>query len=375
MKKLKILIVAVLIIPLFSSGKNPSDSLFKKVQMGIYENPDLSLKLARQLLKTEKNPDKIIEIYLLVSNVYLAKRNFDESLRYILKAKESLNRNTDANTRANVLISIAVQYQQMELFSKSLETLDEAEAFHSNLPKESSIRHSAIGKTYAIRGMIYKSQSNPEMALDKFLIAEKNLKYAKASVPNFANLSVILYNIGYCYIGMDRYRESKFYFLQSIENAKKADAKSLEAFALKGLAEMYMLNGQYPQSVKMLSQAENLSQNVGDLVLNEGIYKGLADNYLALNELENYKIFNKKYIEIRFQREQIELKSINRSIENQTEESNKKRQSVSARFNRINMAVIMTFSILLTGFIILILRNRKANNRFKKQIQELMLNK
>lgn len=92
-------------------------------------------------------------------------------------------------------------------------------------------------------------------------------------------------------------------------------AKSLRAFANKGMAEVYFSERNYTKALGLLNEAEILSTEIGDLVLNEGIFEEKAKNYLALNEFENYKIYNHKFQKITFERNQNEQQSIRKSID------------------------------------------------------------
>ncbi|WP_435523119.1 hypothetical protein [Chryseobacterium indoltheticum] len=74
-----------------SGQKTPDDSLsiiIKKANQEIYNNPDNVIKTGKKLLKNEKDTKKLIRIYLLLSTAGFAKRDFDESLQYIYKARE-----------------------------------------------------------------------------------------------------------------------------------------------------------------------------------------------------------------------------------------------------------------------------------------------
>lgn len=346
------------------------DSLLRRVEFEIFKNPDKAIKTADSLLRIEKNIDDQISIYLVLSNANIAKRNFDESLKYSLKAKALTNQTSNIPKKISVLFSIAVQYQQMDLFNKSLETLDsfdEALSYYDDKSVEKSFQ---IARSLAIRGMIYKSQGNFEIALQKFLLSIENFKKSKQGKPTFLNMSVIYYNIGYSYLNLKNAKTAEQYFEKSHEVALKTKAKSLEAFALKGWAETYVAEEQNAKAIELLEQAEQLSTSVGDLMLNEGIYKLLADNYLFLNNTEKYQIYHKKYLNVKFEREQSELKSINRSIDSHSEEKLGQLKEIKNHY-KIERAIV--FSIALLTILILlyfirkqILKNRKIQNEIKK---------
>ncbi|AZA51758.1 tetratricopeptide repeat protein [Chryseobacterium sp. G0201] len=370
---LKIITFIFLVCQISMYGQKISDdSLMKKARLEIYDNPEKTINITKALLKKEKDINKSITLYLLLSTANIAKRNFDASLQYILKAKELAQKTNDLKTQASVLVSVGIQYQQMELFSKSLETLNEADNLLQKLPDDVPEKLVETARSYAIRGMIYKSQSNSEIALEKFLISIKNFEKVKVKTSTFANMSVVYYNIGYCYINLNQIENAKSAFMESINYAQKGKAKSLEAFALKGLAEIYKQKRKNATALNLLIKAENLCKNTGDLILNEGIYKEMSENYLAMGKPELYQNYNKKYFEMRFKREQNELTSINHSINNHNKETQIKSEELKSNYRYLTV-FILCFGTLFIGFLLFfILKFRKQNKKIQSEIQKLI---
>ncbi|SHL24678.1 tetratricopeptide repeat protein [Chryseobacterium polytrichastri] len=369
---LKIFTLIFLVCLISINGqKIPDDSLMKTARLQLYDNPEKAISIGRNLLKKEKDINKSIAIYLLLSTANIAKRNFDESLQYILKAKELAQKTNDLKTQTNVLISAAIQYQQMELFSKSLEVLNEADILLGKLPDNASGKIFETARSYAIRGMIYKSQSNSEIALEKFLISIKNFNKIETQKNTAANMSIVYYNIGYCYMNLNQLEKAQPTFLESIRYAQKDNAKSLEAFALKGLAEMQKQKHENKAALSLLIQAENLSKNTGDLVLNEGIYKEMSENYLVMGKPQLYQTYNKKYFEMRFKREQNELISINHSINNHNEETSIKIGKIKDHYHYLMISSWLLFFIISGGILYLIIKVKKENRRIHKKNKNL----
>jgi len=352
--------------------KIPDHELIRKARLEIYDNPDYTIKAGEQLLR--KNPDisTSIDIYMLLSTANIAKRNFEESLRYILKAKELSQKTNDFKSQASVLISVAIQYQQMELFNKSLETLNEADQYLARIPEKTPVKYIETARSYAIKGMIYKSQSNSEIALEKFLISIQNFEKVSSGKTTYANMSVVYYNIGYCYLNLNQIDKAQEAFVQSLDYARKNHAKSLEAFALKGIAEIYRQKHENQSAINLLLKAENLCKNTGDIILNEGIYKELADNYLALGEQNLYQQYNKKYQEMRFRRKQNELKSINQIIDNHNKETFLESEKLKSYHNSIIIASVALGGIIMAVLLYFIVKVRRQNKKFQKEIQQMI---
>ena len=347
------------------------DSSYQNAVSKIYKDPSESISVFKRLLNSYDGVEDQAELYWQISTAYIAKRDFDSSLKFMNKGQELLSEIENPRTKMQILVSIAVLYQQMDLFTKSFEMLNEAETVSKEIPDDSESKIHLLGNVYAIRGMIYRSQSSPEMALEKFEQAKNNYQRINKKVSAKANISVILYNMGYTYFEKNEIANAKESFEESIKYARLAKANSLEAFALKGLAETYFREENFNRAIEILKQAEKLAEPVGDLVLNEGIFKGFSDNYLALDEFENYQSYNKKFVQARFERQQNELESINSEIDNQL---NFYRLKVDLEEKNSKLFILLTISIgcivmLLIGYFII--RVQKENKRLQNQIEKI----
>lgn len=366
-------IIACLCFCIFMKAqRSENNAVIKKARLEIYDNPDNAIWIGKNLLKKNNDVNASIEIYILLSTANIAKRDFNESLKYILKAKELSQKINDPKKQASVLVMVAIQYQQMELFSKSLETLNEADQYLAKIPENTPEKYIETATSYAIRGMIYKSQSNSEIALEKFLISIANFEKVPVKTTTYSNMSVVYYNIGYCYLNLDQIDKAQQAFVQSISYARKNHAKSLEAFALKGMAEVHKQKRENQTALDLLLKAENLSRNTGDIILNEGIYKEMADNYLAMGKQDLYQFYNKKYFEMHFKRKQNELASINQSIDNYNKESAVKSRKLKSYYRSVKIIAGITGILIISVLLYFILKIRKQNRTYQKDIQQMI---
>ncbi|KYH03851.1 hypothetical protein A1704_20940 [Chryseobacterium cucumeris] len=369
-----IVLMSLLLFQTTLAGQKISDdSLMKIANLEIYNNPDNAINIGKKLLRKERDLNKSIKIYLILSTAGIAKRNFDESLQYILKAREMVQKTNDPKIQTSFLIAAAVQYQQMELFSKSLETLDEADEYLVKLPEDSYLKNFETARSFALRGMIYKSQSNPEIALQEFLIAIRNFERIKEKKEKtYFNQSIIYYNIGHCYLNLNQPDNAGTAFMKSMNLAGMIKAKSLEAFALKGLAEMNKQKHQNQEALKLLIKAENLGKEAGDLSLDEGIYKEMAENYLAMGNPNLYQVYSRKYFETKFKREQSELSSINHAIDVHNMETQKKSKKLATRYNYFMAGMIILGLFVLSIFFYFVMKIRKQNKKYHDEIKQLI---
>jgi len=355
------------------NAMSSKDSIQYKIAVeNIYKNPDYSIDIIKQLLNNNPKIEDKAKLYWQISTAYNAKREYDMSLKYVSKAQDLLDEINSPKDKMRILLTIAVLYQQMDLYTKCFDVLNEAEIISTTIPDNDETKIHLLGNVNAIKGMIYKNQSSPEMALEKFNQAKINYQKILHRKSSKANLSVILYNIGYTYLIKDDLLEAEKSFNQSIHYAKSSNANSLEAFALKGLSEIYFSKGNYKETLTLLNKAEILAEPIGDLVLNQGIFKGKADAYLAMNQIEKYQVYNKKYLQNNFERQQNELLSINVEIDNQIENIQDKINGI--KDNTIHfILIISSIGSIFSGILIfMIIKFRKENNKLKIKINELI---
>lgn len=370
---LKYLLILFIFLPFVVKSQQEKDSVYESIQHLLYDNPDQAIAVAKKQIASETDIDKKIKYQLYLSKAYTAKRNSDESYKALLEAQKLLDETKNIQSKIDVLILIAIQYQQMELYNKSFEILDEADALCQKLePQYDSQKYSWLGKSYAVKGIIYKSQGDNEIALDKFFNSIKNFEKAPNSVPTNNNISIVFYNIGSCYLNLKNFYSAEKYFHKSVEYAKKSNAQSLKAYALKGLGENYSSQNKPNEAIKMYEEASLLSKNIGDLVLDEGIYKGLSDNYLRLGDFQKYYQNNELFKKAQFDKEQNELKSINSLLENLNIENQESLKNIKK-----NHALIDIFFILATlfgsGFLFFkAYQKNKINTENRKKLQEIL---
>jgi tetratricopeptide (TPR) repeat protein len=153
-------------------------------------------------------------------------------------------------------------------------------------------------------------------------------------------------------------------FLEAIDYAKQINAYSLQAFAQKGLAQVYTLEGKYNKAIAILEEASKVSGNVNDLVLNQEIYKGLSENYLAINEWDNYQTNRTKYLKTQTELKQRERKSVSDSLNEKEKEENKKLENAIPNFL---IGIVITFLIIILILIFFVLSVSKS----KRTIEQL----
>lgn len=346
------------------------DSILKIANKQIYENPDEAIVLSQEALNTPKvSVRNKINALLAISIAYSSKRDYEKASEYIVQINELIPKINDELQKMNILNRIASHYQELQIYDKALEYLDESLVLIEKYPKQDSVQ-TYLGYNSILRGYIYRKQTNCDIALKYFddAISAYNKTTARQPIMN-ANLSICYYNKGNCLLALNKTEMAKESFLKSIEHAKIVDAKSLIAFGKKGLAETESVRGNYTEALSLLTNALAISKDVGDVILNREIYEGLANNYLILGDWENYTLYQKKYLAIKKANKISERKTINQSLINLTENKAKEIEQLNSFFRPIQIIFIFVIAVtlffLIRAIIIWEKNLKKLENKLK----------
>ncbi len=236
----------------------------------------------------------------------------------------------------------------------------------ADYPVKDSVRTES-GRNYIVRGFIYKEKLSCAIAIvffDRGIIEFKKSK----SVTDNARISIAEYNKGNCYLLLSNNKLARENFEQAIESAKTVNAKSLQAFALKGLARVNTHEGQYPAAIKALDEALSISADAQDLILNLELYNGLAENYLDINNLEQFKFYQQKYAKTQKILKESERVSASESLGVKEAEFKSKLADLGSEFYYALLALFSLSALIILLFFVIIKRKRKELLAIKNQI-------
>jgi tetratricopeptide (TPR) repeat protein len=359
---------------LYSQNSKNCDNIVNVAGNEIYSNPDKVIKIGESIVnESGNNVDCKIKGYKLICDAYTSKRNYEKTLEYLNKANGMLRLSNNAMLKIAILNKQGIIYHQLKIYDKAMQYLDQAEQAIMEYPIKDSI-HNDLGKNFIVRGFIYKEEFNCEIAINFFDRGISELLKVK-SKPAYSVISIAKYNKGNCYILLSNNQLAIENFNQSYLAAKMLDAKSLQAFANKGIAQVYTLEGNYDGAIAKLNEALLLSNEVKDLVLNQEIYKGLSENYLATSQWEKFNIYHSKYQSIQKLIKESERKSISESLDLKKIEITKKLTEETSKINLYLLTLFLGLLLLVFFFSILIKKKRKDIVLIKSKINLLQLKK
>lgn len=355
---------------LYSQKSKLNDSIIKTCSIEMYANPDKVIREGKKIVaNSDNNIDYKIKGYKLIADGFSSKRDYQKSLEYVIKANKLLNLSSNKLLKIIILNKLGIQYHQLKIFDKSIQYLDQAEQLIMEYPYPDSI-HADLGKNFIVRGFIYKDKFSCDIAIDFFNRGIAELLKAK-NKSNNAIISIAKYNKGNCYIILSNNKLAKENFIQSIEAAKIINGKSLWAFGLKGLAEVYTIEGNYQEAISSLKLALVLSHDVNDLILNDELYFALSENYLAVNEWDEFKKYHEKEIYVQKLLKARQRISVSESLGVKEVELKSKIEIETSNFYYIILFLAVLFLLILLFFLLYFRRKTKEIDTIKNKIHLL----
>ncbi len=347
------------------------DSIIKAANNEIYIKPDNAIRGGQLIVKLAgNNVDYKIRGFKLISDAYSSKRDYEKSLEYLVKASELIDLSSDLLLKINIVNKTGIQYHQLRVYDKAIQYLDQAEQLIAEYPNKDSI-HMELGKNYVVRGFIYKEKLSCAIAVT--YIDRGIAEFIKVKDKDLAasKISIAIYNKGNCYLLMNNNKLALENFQKAAKIAKDVNAKSLEAFALKGSAKVYTLDGNNKKAITALNKALELSSEVNDLILNEEIYKGLAQNYIAINQLDLFRIYQLKFTQTQHQIKDTERISVSESLAVKESELNIKKAEMATQFYYLLLFLAFVLMLIVLFFYVIIKRKSKEIETIKTQIHLL----
>jgi tetratricopeptide (TPR) repeat protein len=348
-----------------------TDSILKIAANKIYTDPDNVIKIGHQIVaKSQDNVDDEIRAYKLISDAYSSKRDYENSLKYLVMASELMLSSNDKLLKINIANKTAILYHQLKVYDKAIQHLDQAEHLIADYPNKDSI-HIELGKNYILRGFIYKEKLSCSIAIAFLDRGIAQLRKSNKKSETLSKISIALYNKGNCYLLLKKNDLAHANFDEAAQVAREVNARSLEAFALKGSAEVYTKEGKNIEAIDALHKALALSSGVNDLILNQAIYKGLAENFLAADQWDQFKIYHEKFMAIQKLMKDRERISVSESLNVKELELSNERAKLTAKFYYSVTFVCAISILIILFFFVLIKRKQKEIETIKSQIQIL----
>ena len=341
-----------------------NEELKKNLLKDIFENPDRVIVDTQKLIDQNTDQHVVAGYYIIMSDAYMSKRDYTSALKTLENADKIIPNDNSLKTQFNTIKlknKLASLYFQMSMYEKAISQIENYMPIFDGLPKVDSITL-VKGSTSALKGLIYREKLGCEIAIPYFeeaLEIYKNIDTKAAKI----NSSIVYYNYAKCLLQAGNSETAIKFHTLSYNLGSQVGKGSLQAYPLKGLANVYFYKGDTFKALEYLAKAEDISKDVGDRILRKGIYDDFSEIYLKLGDKKNFNIYNSK---ANIERELVrksQLNYITSSLNTVllTEEENLKESK--KQFDVKFYTTIFIFIVLIISILIILL---KIKNRIKK---------
>lgn len=371
-----ILVLYLLLSSLVGNAQNTIEhqSIISACEKFIFSDPNEAIRIAIQLSKNENNSnaDKA-KINLILAKSYKVKGDYSNALKILFEENKYEPYLTDFE-RNEVLLNKTEILSDLSLYDESEKLL---KLF------ENKVSRSKSDQTYShIKKLLLLEKT-------KLLLKERKIEQGIHLLKEQQNQSIedfkyypelkLWYTIklGEFYLEKKNFPVAKEYFIEAlkiISNQKKENTYA-KIYALTGLADVCFFQKKHNEVTVLLNNGFAYSKKLQNIFLQEKIMQKQNVNYLALNNISEYKLSNANYIKILSQSEFIEQEAVNTAYNLIAKEKNEKYIEFKKQNNFIIKNIGLVFLIVIIGFIYFWQRNLLKVKNLKQLINYLQITK
>jgi len=303
------LVVALFFQIGFSQSKEKELLLIQNVKDLMNSNPEQAINITKLLLgKSSITDAEKAKINFLAAKIYKIKGDYSNSLKFLYEEKKF---DTFLNEKEKLLIELEKINVLRELALKE-EAYDVINAIEN---KKIDYENTDL-KTF--------KEASLTLEKVKFLLIDQrpakgiellqNELQTTNNLVKFPELALSYYiTLGQLYLENKNSVEAKKYFEAALRiiNQKENYHNYEKVYMLLGLSNVYFQAKLHEQANVLLKEAYTISIGLQNTYLQESIIKNLNINYLALNDIQNYKLTSVSLIQKQTEIEALEQEGIN----------------------------------------------------------------
>lgn len=368
MIKIYLAIIPFILIffPVFAKAQNNSDFtiLVDEAARKYYQDPDLAIAFSKNLILNDKDPEHQMVYRQIMSRAYALKGDYTESVKTSLEIDISESSKKSSFSKMILSYNLANQYQNLHLFNQSERIANETIKGSEVRNNDSRIK-AVVAKFYQLQAINYEAQK-------KYADAERFLTNSNKLLNDYGRLNTFVIENrllkSTLLLKQNHAEQAEKVIKETLITLEKDSSNYLIAYAYEQLSCIYFTRKDYKQAVLFLNRALDKIEKLNYLPLKNKIYGGLAKNYSALNDIENYQTYNDLYVKDKFLLDSNRKEGIRNVIkltENfESKESLYYTNKEKARSFYIALATLLIITSLIIYWVFEIFREK----RLKKQV-------
>lgn len=331
------------------SQDGDTNQLLAQAENIVYSDPQEAIRIAEYILeKSDQDLEQFQASYLLTCAFYMQGK-YDQALRIGLKASENrLVDNQNTKIKLNILLSkILTELDLNVLFnyysSRAISLL--------NSSSKSTINTWAKAKVIQY-GLNEGQNDSSAINLEELYKIKKIFKNIPSEI-NTAQIGNINLDLASLYIKKSQLDSAAVYLESAfIESRKNKTASYLEMKSLIAYSNFLFQKNAHSEAVDTLKTAMNIAQIFQNKPEQLSILQATAENYLALNNLKEFNVYNQKADALKIIIDDAENDAVNvaYNIFNDNETQRIELHEANSQRDLVILSIILFLSLLFLGF-------------------------
>lgn len=361
------LILGVLLLFFINSifAQNPKENdLFIKAKELICYDPDEAIKIGRHLIENANNKNELAAFNLLLTEAYQTKGDYENMVNHIFPIY-SLNGELDDYHKIKSLYLKSEILQKLYLDSQSAKYYQQAQAllYKFSQPEQKEL----IVSNKINRVFIYLDRFENKSALEAINDFNKSNELDPKTTFRIHLAKALAFNASAISDSASHYLNKVEVYLNKNHQANNYD---LALFQLER-SKIYYSQKQYHQAIELLENALEIANFLENKLLLREIHKQLSLNFLILNDNENYKLHDYKFINLINEVNDLEQVAVNNAFNKVGKELAADYDDKESNYTDLIKIGLILLIIVTSLSIVLYLKRKGKVKRFKEIIRYL----
>ncbi|MDH7911547.1 tetratricopeptide repeat protein [Winogradskyella sp. SYSU M77433] len=288
------------------------DSLFKEASFLVYTHPELSIEKGNslyELAREKKLPKVQLQALIVIANGHAAQNQYDKSISFSRKAYDIALQSQDSINQIKTLAFIGSQYLSIGMNDEAWIYLDKADKLSQTGSLSKDIQP-LLGNIFLLKGINYKHNLDCAFAQDFFdqaiqiFVTYPDSNYSRGNIAQAWNQKAT------CYLQIKQLVKADSSFIKAIDYGEQNYSSGILAHAFWGRAQICEQRQDFESAMNYLTKALEYVRENSIKKLELEIYRSLAKTNLQLNNLEDHKLYNERFREVKKEITETQQKSL-----------------------------------------------------------------
>ncbi len=349
-------------------AQNPKDNaLFIKANELVCCNPDEAIKIGKHLLKNAVKKNESSVFNLLLAEAFQTKGDYENMINHIFQAYTSIDE-IENYQAARILFFKSEILKKLYLDSQSEKYRYQAQVLISKFSEQEQQQLILSNKVNRIFICLDRFETQSALELIKDF---KNYRGLDAKTIYRIDLAKAL-----SYNSLEITDSATYYFgrvKRYLDENHEPNNYDLSLFQLE-TSKIYFNKKEYQKSIELLKSSMKIADFLENKLLLKQIHRQLSFNYLALNDNENYKLHDNRFINLINEINNLEQSAVNNAfnlISKEQLDNYDIRQDKYMYYIKIGVGLLI---IIIVVSILFFYKNKWKAKRFREILSYLQIN-